>query len=163
MEVNEALFGRAIFVQSCGRASMLKLEGLRRAEQRNPAADEPRFERFCLLSHYPALNPFPQKQCRQLHRACELINKPCRRWPGLYRAVLDICLHDCICQRTRKAACRELTVAGPWGVRNQFITIITKLFLCTSSLIQQNIATASCLQLLGISSSAAVFFFIMTQ
>lgn len=158
VEANEVLFGQAIFVQRCARARMLKLEGLRRAGQRNPAADEPKFDRICSLSHHPALNLFPQKQGRQLHRACELINKPCRRWPGLYRAVLDICLHDCICQQTRKAACRELTVAGPWGVRNQFITIITKLFLCTSSLIQQNIATASCLQLVGMSPSAVVFF-----
>lgn len=158
MEANEVLFGRAIFVQSCARARTLKLEGLRRAGQRNPATDKPRFDRVCLLSHYPARNSFPQKQRRQLHRGCKLISKPCRRWPGLHKAVLDICLRDCICQQTRKAACRELTVAGPWGVRNQFITIITKLFLYTSSLIQQSIATASCLQILGMSPSAAVVF-----
>lgn len=113
---------------SCTRARMLKLEGLRRAGQRNPAADKPRFDRFCLLSHYPTPNPFSQKQCRQLHRVCELINKPCQRWPGLYRTVLDICLYDCICQQTRKAACRQLAVAGPWGVENQFITIVTNSF-----------------------------------
>ena len=139
---------------------MLKLEGLRRAGQRNPAPDEPRFDRFCLLSCYPSDSVPPEAVQVTLQ---SLVNIPCRRWPGLYRAVLDSCLHDCICQQTRKAACRELTVAGPWGVRSQFITIITKLFFCTSSLIQQNIATASCLRLLGMSPSAAVLFFIVTM
>lgn len=131
MEVNEALLGWAIFVLSYARARMLKLEGLRRAEQRNP--DEPRLDRFCLLGHYPTLNPQPEKQCRQLQRARELINNPCQRWPGLYRIVLDICRHDCVCQHPGRAACRELTVAGPWGVKNQFITLITKLCISNSA------------------------------
>lgn len=57
-----------VLVQSRARTGMLKLEGLGRAGQRNSAADELGFERFCLLFHYPMLTPLPQKQGRQLHR-----------------------------------------------------------------------------------------------
>lgn len=75
----------------------------------------------------------PERQCRHLQRAHELINNPCQRWPGLYRVVLDICCHDYICQQAGRAACRELTVAGPWGVKKQFITLITKLCISNSA------------------------------
>lgn len=147
MEGNEALLGWAIFVLSYARTRMIKLEGLRRAGQTNP--DEPRLHRFCLLSHYPILNPFPEKQGRQLQRAHELINNPCQRSPGLHRVVLDICRHDYICQQPARAACRELTVAGPWGVKNQFITLITKLCISNSAKYRQCIlpSTVRCVPL----------------
>lgn len=95
-------------------------------------AEKPRFDTFCLFNHYPNQS-IPEKQRRHLQRAHELINNPCQRWPGLYRVVLDICCHDYICQQAGRAACRELTVAGPWGVKKQFITLITKLCISNSA------------------------------
>lgn len=147
MEGNEAPLGWAIFVLSYARARMIKLEGLRRARQRKP--DEPRLDRFCLLSHCSTLNPFPEKQCRQLQQAHELMTNPCQRWPRLHRLVLDICHHDYICQQLGRAACRELTVASPWGVKNQFMTLITKFCISNSAKFRQCIlpSTVRCVPL----------------
>lgn len=52
-------------------------------------------------------------------------------WP--VQSCLGYLPHAYICQQLGRAACRELTVAGPRGVENQFITLITKLCISNSA------------------------------